>query len=122
MTTDRLESLVTIHPFTRLNKLLEGVQPGGGNAPLLMHLGEPQFAPPAFVAEAIAENAATWSKYPPTAGTDAFRNAVKAWLDRRYQLPPAMLNPTTDILPVSGTREALFQIALSAVAIGAPKC
>jgi aspartate/methionine/tyrosine aminotransferase len=121
MTTDRLESLVTFHPFTRLNKLLEGVQPGGGNAPLLMHLGEPQFAPPAFVAEAIAENAATWSKYPPTAGTDAFRNAVKAWLDRRYQLPPAMLNPTTDILPVSGTREALFQIALSAVAIGAPK-
>jgi aspartate/methionine/tyrosine aminotransferase len=88
---------------------------------LLLHLGEPQFAPPAFVAETIAENAATWSKYPPTAGTEAFRNAVKAWLDRRYQLPPNMLNPTTDILPVSGTREALFQIALSAVAIGAPK-
>jgi aspartate/methionine/tyrosine aminotransferase len=121
MTTDRLESLVTFHPFTRLNKLLEGVQPGGGNAPLLMHLGEPQFAPPAFVAETIADNAATWSKYPPTAGTEPFRNAVKAWLDRRYALPPAMLNPTTDILPVSGTREALFQIALSAVAIGAPK-
>ena len=121
MTTDRLESLVTFHPFTRLNRLLEGVPPGGGNAPLLLHLGEPQFAPPAFVAEAIAENAATWSKYPPTAGTEAFRNAVKAWLDRRYRLPATMLNPTTDILPVSGTREALFQIALSAVAIGAPK-
>jgi aspartate/methionine/tyrosine aminotransferase len=121
MTTDRLESLVTFHPFTRLNQLLEGVQPGGGNAPLLLHLGEPQFAPPAFVAEVVAENAATWSKYPPTAGTEAFRNAVKAWLDRRYALPPAMLNATTQILPVSGTREALFQIALSAVAIGAPK-
>jgi aspartate/methionine/tyrosine aminotransferase len=121
MTIDRLESLVTFHPFTRLNKLLEGVQPGGGNAPLLMHLGEPQFAPPAFVAETIAENAATWSKYPPTAGTEAFRHAVKAWLDRRYALPASMLNPTTDILPVSGTREALFQIALSAVALGQPK-
>jgi N-succinyldiaminopimelate aminotransferase len=121
MTTDRLESLVSFHPFTRLNKLLEGVAPGGGNAPLLLHLGEPQFAPPAFVAETIAENAATWSKYPPTAGTEAFRNAVKAWLDRRYQLPPTMLNAATDILPVSGTREALFQIALSAVAIGAPQ-
>jgi aspartate/methionine/tyrosine aminotransferase len=121
MTTDRLESLVTFHPFTRLNKLLEGVQPGGGNAPVLLHLGEPQFAPPAFVAEAIAENAAAWSKYPPTAGTEAFRNAVKAWLDRRYRLPPTMLNAATEILPVSGTREALFQIALSAVAFGAPK-
>jgi N-succinyldiaminopimelate aminotransferase len=121
MIADRLDSLVSFHPFTRLNKLLEGVLPGGGNAPLLLHLGEPQFAPPAFVAETIAENAATWSKYPPTAGTEAFRNAVKAWLDRRYQLPATMLNATTDILPVSGTREALFQIALSAVAIGAPK-
>ncbi|HVZ00860.1 MAG TPA: aminotransferase class I/II-fold pyridoxal phosphate-dependent enzyme [Dongiaceae bacterium] len=121
MTTDRLESLVTFHPFTRLNKLLEGVTPGGGNAPLPLHLGEPQFAPPAFLAETIAENAATWSKYPPTAGTEAFRHAVKAWLDRRYQLPPAMLDPATEILPVAGTREALFQIALSAVAIALPK-
>jgi N-succinyldiaminopimelate aminotransferase len=121
MNTDRLESLVAFHPFTRLNKLLEGVAPGGGNAPLLLQVGEPQFSPPPFVAETIAENAATWSKYPPTAGTEAFRNAVKAWLERRYRLPATMLNGTTDILPVSGTREALFQIALSAVAIGAPK-
>ena len=121
MSADRLESLVTFHPFTRLNKLLEGVAPGGGNTPLLLHLGEPQFAPPAFVAEAITEAAAGWSKYPPTAGNEAFRKAVKSWLDRRYALPAAMLNAEKEILPVSGTREALFQIALSAVAAGAPK-
>ena len=121
MSADRLESLVTFHPFTRLNKLLEGVQPGGGNTPLLLHLGEPQFAPPAFVAEEIAKAAAGWSKYPPTAGNEAFRNAVKAWLERRYHLPAGMLNADKEILPVSGTREALFQIALSAVAAGAPK-
>jgi len=121
MTADRLEQLISFHPFTRLNTLLEGVAPGGGNTPLLYHVGEPQFAPPAFVAEAIAEAAAGWSKYPPTAGTEAFRKAVKSWLDRRYRLPPAMLNADQEILPVSGTREALFQIALSAVAIGAPK-
>jgi aspartate/methionine/tyrosine aminotransferase len=88
---------------------------------LLLHLGEPQFAPPAFVADAIAEAAAGWSKYPPTAGTEAFRQAVKAWLERRYHLPATMLNADKEILPVSGTREALFQIALSAVAAGAPK-
>ena len=121
MSADRLESLVTFHPFTRLNKLLEGMAPGGGNTPLLLQLGEPQFAPPAFVPEAIAEAAAGWSKYPPTAGTEAFRQAVKAWLERRYHLPPTMLNADKEILPVSGTREALFQIALSAVAAGAPK-
>jgi len=121
MSADRLESLVTFHPFTRLNKLLEGIAPGGGNTPLLLHLGEPQFAPPAFVAEAIAEASAGWSKYPPTAGNDAFRQAVKAWLERRYHLPATLLNADKEILPVSGTREALFQIALSAVAAGAPK-
>jgi N-succinyldiaminopimelate aminotransferase len=121
MSADRLESLVTFHPFTRLNKLLAGAAPGGGNTPLLLQLGEPQFAPPAFVAEAIAEAAAVWSKYPPTAGNEAFRNAVKAWLERRYHLPATMLNADQEILPVSGTREALFQIALSAVAAGAPK-
>src|SRR5581483_660397 len=121
MTSDRLDSLVAFHPFTRLNKLLEGVPSGGGNVPLLLQVGEPQFAPPDFVAETIAENAATWSKYPPTVGTEAFRNAVKAWLDRRYQLPPAMLDAEKNILSVAGTREALFQIALSAVAAGAPK-
>jgi N-succinyldiaminopimelate aminotransferase len=121
MRADRLESLVTFHPFTRLNKLLEGVAPGGGNTPLLLHLGEPQFAPPPFVAQAIAEAAAGWSKYPPTAGTDAFRQAVKAWLERRYRLPATMLNADKEILPVSGTREALFQIALSAVAAGEPQ-
>ncbi|HEY4161517.1 MAG TPA: aminotransferase class I/II-fold pyridoxal phosphate-dependent enzyme, partial [Dongiaceae bacterium] len=118
---DRLESLISFHPFTRLNKLLEGVAPGGGNTPLLLQLGEPQFAPPAFVKEAIAEAAALWGKYPPTAGTEAFRNAVKAWLDRRYHLPTNLLDAAKDILPVSGTREALFQVALSAVAAGAPK-
>ena len=121
MSADRLESLVTFHPFSRLNTLLEGVAPGGGNTPLLLHLGEPQFAPPPLVAETIAEAAAGWSKYPPTAGTAAFRAAVKAWLDRRYQLPATMLNAEKEILPCSGTREALFQIALSAVAAGAPK-
>jgi N-succinyldiaminopimelate aminotransferase len=121
MAPDRLESLISFHPFTRLNKLLEGVDPGGGNTPLLLSLGEPQFDPPPFVAEIIAKAAAGWSKYPPTAGTEAFRAAVKAWADRRYALPTTLLDPAKNILPVSGTREALFQIALSAVALGEPK-
>ena len=99
MSADRLESLVTFHPFTRLNKLLEGVAPGGGNTPLLLQVGEPQFAPPAFVAEEIAKAAAGWSKYPPTAGNEAFRNAVKAWLERRYHLPATMLNPRSPARP-----------------------
>ena len=114
MTTDRLEALLAYHPFTRLNRLLESVTPGGGNTPILLSLGEPQFQPPATAAQAIAANADKWGRYPPTAGTPAFRNAVKAWLDRRFALAPGMIDAERHILPVAGTREALFHVALSA--------
>ncbi|WP_374312009.1 aminotransferase class I/II-fold pyridoxal phosphate-dependent enzyme [Dongia sp.] len=121
MNQDRVESLAQFHPFTRLNKLLEGIQPGGGNTPLLLSLGEPQFQPPAFALEAIANAKELWSKYPPTLGTMEFRTAAKAWLMRRYGVESAFIDADRMIAPVSGTREALFHIALSAVALGAPK-
>ncbi|WP_374650031.1 aminotransferase class I/II-fold pyridoxal phosphate-dependent enzyme [Dongia sp.] len=121
MNQDRVESLAQFHPFTRLNKLLEGVQPGGGNTPLLLSLGEPQFQPPSFALDAIANAKELWSKYPPTLGTVEFRAAAKAWLVRRYGVESAFLDAERMIAPVSGTREALFHIALSAVAMGAPK-
>nr|WP_298687564.1 aminotransferase class I/II-fold pyridoxal phosphate-dependent enzyme [uncultured Dongia sp.] len=121
MNQDRVESLAQFHPFTRLNKLLETVQPGGGNTPLLLSLGEPQFQPPAFALDAIANAKETWAKYPPTAGTAEFRAAAKAWVVRRYGIEAAFIDADKMIVPVSGTREALFHIALSAVALGAPK-
>jgi len=115
MAVDRLESLMKFHPFTRLNKLLENVTPGGGNTPFLLSVGEPQFEPPALVAEKVAEAAGTWGKYPLAAGNEAFRQAAKGWLDKRYDLPAGMLDPEQHVLPVAGTREALFHIALSVV-------
>lgn len=115
MTTDRLESLMTFHPFTRLNKLLESVQPGGGNTPLALSVGEPQFAPPPEVARIIHDQAGLWGKYPLATGTEPFRKAVAAWLTRRFRLPAGMIDAEKHIVPVTGTREALFHIALSAV-------
>jgi N-succinyldiaminopimelate aminotransferase len=115
MALDRLESLMKFHPFTRLNKLLENVTPGGGNTPFLLSVGEPQFSPPSLVAEKVAEAASQWGKYPLATGTEAFRQAVKDWADRRYGLPVALLDRDQHILPVAGTREALFHIALSVV-------
>ncbi len=120
MNTDRLESLLKYHPFTRLNRLLESVTPGGGNTPILLSLGEPKFQPPAMVAEAIAANADKWGRYPPTAGTEAFRAAVKVWLDRRFGLPEDLVSADHNILPVPGTREALFHVALSATPQAGP--
>lgn len=115
MAVDRLESLMKFHPFTRLNKLLENVTPGGGNTPFLLSVGEPQFAPPAMVAEKVAEAAGTWGRYPLATGNEAFRQTVKSWLDKRYELPAGMLDADQNVLPVAGTREALFHIALSVV-------
>lgn len=101
-------------PFPRLNALIEGVVPG--KPPLVLSLGEPQHAFPAFVMEEIGRNAALFGKYPPIIGTAEFRNAAAGWLGRRYGIADSIgkglaLDPELQILPVNGTREALFNIA-----------
>ncbi len=115
MSTDRLESLLTFHPFTRLNSLLQGVAPGGPGQPLLFSVGEPQMTPPAMLSEILVREAAQWSKYPLAQGTPDFRAAAADWLKRRYHLPAGMIDADKQLLPVAGSREGLFMIALSAV-------
>ena len=103
------------YPFDRLRTLLGDVSPPTGMAPIPLSLGEPQHAPPAFLAERVAGETAGWSKYPPMKGTEAARAAIAGWLTRRYGLPDGMVDGETMVVPVSGTREALFMIALTAV-------
>jgi succinyldiaminopimelate transaminase len=103
------------YPFARLARLLAEIAPRANATPVAMSVGEPQHEPPAFVAETIAANAHLWNKYPPMAGTEEFRAAAAAWLARRYGLPPGLVTPERHILPVSGTKEALFLIGLLAV-------
>ncbi len=111
---DRLDRL-TDYPFTRLAHLLSGVTPRANIAPLLLSVGEPEHPPPALLDETLRPNAAGWGKYPPVAGTPDFRAAVGDWLTRRYALPAGLFQPDSSVLPVSGTREALFLLALLAV-------
>lgn len=104
-------------PFPRLNALIEGIEPG--KPALVMSLGEPRHAFPGFVMEEISRHSALFGKYPPINGTADFRQAVAGWLGRRYGMADAVgeglaLDPETQILPVNGTREALFNIALVA--------
>ena len=111
--SDRIEPLLKFHPFTRLNALLEGIAPGG---PLLaLSVGEPQAAPPAFLAEILAREKADWSRYPHTVGTPDFRAAVLDWLNRRFHLPAGLVDRDLEILPCAGSKEALFHVALAAV-------
>ena len=107
----RFDSL-PISPFTRLNKLLEGIAPGA--TPIHMHIGEPQHAVPPFVGEILAKHTAEFGRYPPIIGPDHLRKAIAAWLARRYRLGPN-IDPERHIMPLVGTREGLFSAAFVAV-------
>lgn len=102
---------MTDYPFTRLAGLLGKVQPFAGRPPLNLAVGEPQSAPPPMVAEILARHAGDWGRYPPIAGTPQFREAAAGWLTRRYRLSDGAIDADRAVLPVQGTREALFQIA-----------
>ncbi len=108
---DRLERIGD-YPFDRLRALLGPVTPRV-NDPIFLSIGEPQHPPPPMIQTAIAENFALWGRYPPMAGTPEFRRAVADWLSRRFALPDGMVDADAQIIPVSGTREALFMAALA---------
>lgn len=96
------------YPFARLRKLFEGIVPAEGKLePISLGIGEPCHPIPQCICDAIAQNVSLMSSYPGTAGSPALREAISAWCERRYGLAP---DPATEILPVLGTREALFSL------------
>jgi N-succinyldiaminopimelate aminotransferase len=99
------------YPFTRLAALLGDAGPQVNRPPLVMSVGEPQHAPPALLEQTLRENAHLWNKYPPLAGTPDFRRAAAGWVCRRFGIAEHLLDPDASILPVAGTREALFMAA-----------
>ncbi|CAA7617317.1 aminotransferase class I/II-fold pyridoxal phosphate-dependent enzyme [Magnetospirillum sp. UT-4] len=107
MLNARLEQL-TDYPFQRLADLLGG--PARADS-VVMSIGEPQHPPPALVAETLAAQAGLWGKYPPANGSADFRAAVVEWLNRRFRLPAGLVDAERAVLPVAGTREALYLIA-----------
>jgi N-succinyldiaminopimelate aminotransferase len=106
------------YPFERLARLLEGAVPPAGLAPIALSIGEPKHAPPPLVLEALIGALDGLGQYPASAGLPQFRRAAAGWLERRYALGGA-LDPDTMLLPVSGTREALFAFAQTIVDPGA---
>jgi len=105
---DRLQP----YPFERLRVLLNGVAPPPVPA-IRLSIGEPQHPTPDLVRRALTEHLDGLAVYPMTAGSDELRDAMAAWFTRRYGL--ASLDPETEVLPVNGTREALFAFAQSVV-------
>lgn len=97
------------YPFERLTDLRRGVAPNPALKPIALHIGEPQHAPPAFVLEALREAERGYGNYPATKGIPALREAIVEWLWQRFRA--SGLDADKHVLPVAGTREALFAIA-----------
>jgi N-succinyldiaminopimelate aminotransferase len=96
------------YPFEQLSALLSGIQPPAGVTPIPLSIGEPQHAPPQFVLDALTEHMGLIAKYPTTKGTEMLRSAIASWLNQRFSLTHSPIDPDTQVIPVNGTREAIF--------------
>jgi len=106
-------SLLQPYPFERLRQLFAGITPNPALRPISLGIGEPKHATPEFLKAALAADLDTGlAAYPATAGTPALRQACAEWLQRRYQVT---VNPATQLLPVNGSREALFSFAQTVI-------
>ena len=101
------------YPFEKLRLLLKDVHPDPVRLPVSLGIGEPKHPTPAFIRQALADNLAGLAVYPSTAGADPLRSAIAGWLERRYGLPA--VDPATQVLPVNGSREALFALAQAVI-------
>jgi N-succinyldiaminopimelate aminotransferase len=110
----RLE-LLRPYPFERLRALLSGARAPEHLPHIPLSIGEPRHAPPAFVREALTAALDGLGTYPTTEGLPALREAIARWLERRYALPAGAVDAGRMVLPVSGTREALFAFAQAVV-------
>ncbi|KAA1188360.1 succinyldiaminopimelate transaminase [Pseudohalioglobus sediminis] len=104
------------YPFEKLRQLFNGVTPAADKSPIALSIGEPQHAAPDFVVAALAENLHRLGNYPLTRGMPELRSAIATWLSRRFQLQG--VDAEHQVLPVSGTREALFAFAQAVVTPG----
>ncbi|MCX2830264.1 succinyldiaminopimelate transaminase [Microbulbifer thermotolerans] len=104
------------YPFTKLAALKKGLVPAE-KQPIALSIGEPKHTPPVFVRDELIDNLDKLSAYPATKGIDPLRQAIAKWLCKRFQLEAVCAD--SQVLPVNGTREALFAFAQAVVSPGA---
>ena len=100
------------YPFERLRALHAGITPNPAYAPISLGMGEPRHATPQLIKDAITANLAGLASYPGTLGEPKLRETISDWLKRRYDLK---VDAATQILPVNGSREALFALAQTVI-------
>ena len=101
------------YPFQRLRDLFAGITPNPAYKPVNLSIGEPKHDTPALIKQALVDNLAGLATYPTTAGVPELRAAIAHWATRRYGIP--LLNIEKEIIPVNGSREALFAFAQAVI-------
>ena len=116
-------NLLHPYPFQKLSALFSDLTPPKGLAHIALSIGEPKHTPPAFVLETLKNELAKLANYPLTKGLLPLRQAIADWLIWRFDLPGCFMDAEKHVLPVNGTREALFAIAQAVVNVpeNAPK-
>jgi N-succinyldiaminopimelate aminotransferase len=107
---DKLQS----YPFEKLRDLFAGTTPPADLAEIKLHIGEPQHPTPQLVKDKLVASLAGLASYPTTNGSDALRQSIADWIARRYGIPAP--DAASQVLPVNGSREALFAIAQAVIA------
>ena len=115
ITTTMNPDLAKLHPypFQKLARLFGDITPNPALRSISLTIGEPKHSTPAFIREALSNSLDGLANYPTTAGTDALRGTIAGWLSHRYGIPAP--DAKTQVLPVNGSREALFAFAQTVV-------
>lgn len=103
------------YPFQKLNALKAQLSAPADLPHIALSIGEPKHAPPQCAIDAVHKTMAMLANYPATKGSEELRQSIATWLVKRYELNSNAINPDTQILPVNGTREALFAIAQAVI-------
>jgi len=106
-------NLLQPYPFQRLRELFSGITPNQRLEPINLSIGEPKHATPALIKDALVNNLAGLANYPTTAGVVELRQAISHWATRRYGIPA--LDVEKEIIPINGSREALFAFAQAVI-------
>ncbi|MFA6901601.1 MAG: succinyldiaminopimelate transaminase [Gallionellaceae bacterium] len=110
-----LLDLLQPYPFQKLAALFKGVQANPDYKPVSLHIGEPKHTTPQFICDALTANLNGLANYPTTLGSDALRGSIAGWIARRYKLGTGSIDPKTQVVPVNGSREALFSFAQAVI-------
>lgn len=103
------------YPFEKLNALKQGIQPPDHLAPIALSIGEPKHPTPELIHQALISHLSGLAQYPSTKGLPELREAIAEWISRRFAIPPSAITAEHHILPVAGTREALFSFAQAVI-------